>query len=53
VLVVSEFIESDEKRGELDPLCTFSVSMNAKGKYTNVGFGIIPGGKLLTKTKKK
>ncbi len=46
VLIVSELIESDEDRNELDPLCTISVSFDENGKYYGVGFGIIPEGKI-------
>lgn len=46
VLIVSEFIESDENRNELDPLCTFSISFDKTGKYSRVGFGVIPEGKI-------
>jgi len=52
VLVVSEFIESNEKRGEFDPICTFSVSSDKDGKYSDVAFGIIPGGVLSAKIRK-
>jgi len=45
VLIVSEFIKSDESRNELDPLCTLSVSFS-DGKYSNVGYGKIPSGKI-------
>ena len=49
VLVVSEFIESGEKRGRFDPICTFSVSRDINGNYSGVAFGIIPSGTLVAK----
>ena len=49
VMVVSEYIKSDESREELIPLCAFMTTRNINNTYGGVGFGMIPKGKIKMK----